>query len=143
MTNDADMLPVVVVARRMEQKVSQQRMQWRKLCEGAGVDRDAQFTRDGSLSSEQFCVGLRALGTPKQQALHRPLHPRLWLCTFIVDPRRYCRRSSQFLAADLFHFSSSPPLSSIRILLLLLLLLQLMLLLLLLLQIYLESIRSI
>ena len=35
----------------------------RYLCEGADVSRDPQFTRDGKLTPEAFCRGLKGLGT--------------------------------------------------------------------------------
>jgi len=38
-------------------------MQWRALCECAGVSRDPTFTRTNELTPEQFCIALKAFGT--------------------------------------------------------------------------------
>ena len=61
-THGCDICVTACIAHRMEQRSSQRRVQWKKLCEGAGVGRDPRFARENSVTSEQFCVGLRALG---------------------------------------------------------------------------------
>jgi hypothetical protein len=48
---------------QLDQGPRQRRLQWRQLCERAGVARDPQFTRDHSLSPEQLCTGLKGFGS--------------------------------------------------------------------------------
>ena len=48
---------------QLEQRAMQPRLQWRALCECAGVSRDPTFTRTNALTPAQFCGALKAFGT--------------------------------------------------------------------------------